>query len=1657
MGYEREYLRVTPTSEEFSPRNISETISTFHKLWRSRSNSFWRGFQPLYSLTPPPVTFELIALSEGEDEPVEFYYGVDDPEEGAFNTLEKRLRSIYPSSFDIERVEVDLVAKLIPPVEYSVSEFAERLEKGNLYYDPEDDGFGRESTQSGAGPEASADGGVETADNTTQTVSYSGGAITLDPPSAVPDDRSLSHLSRPTLANEVDGGDAKTGQDDENGTNGDTGTAAPEEGVDTDTVFRDESESDGDHLTGDKRQVYARPPLKEVTPAGVRWEAHAMSEKKDYMTMLKPFSEQAPTSVSSTELDRERDEPVKAEPPLATLVDHLTEASQPLAFQVLFRPKEDWSHKAKERRKDIQARATTSYETGSYNYGPGDGGSSIEYDVGPDEGSDDHMRMDLLNQVNPKRTFFVNVRTFSALVGDGIPPDLDEKLDQICPAFDVFDGEFYRIEGKRFGQGLRGRFSAKWSFRRFRERTMKVGSGLIPGTGICPASGTRNNCLPSNKLRPDGRKIRPDFILDPDELANLLIVPPSNQLSVEAARGARAEQESRNPQPRPHQDIMGKLRTGLAAGYAKDNDGNPEDVPTCIPPELLTLHYLRTAITGAGKSVALDNDILSLYETTDGPIFVVDAKGGDLMENYMRSHAARFGFEDLEENVLHFNIPDILPGISFFDIRPALNDGRSRTDAIQYQADYYEETIKLVMGEDRYEKATAGPTLIKHLVKALYDEEHGLRNGNKDGMYRESIDYFGHDALEREIDQLREADNEDDPSIAPQSSDKQTQRVIDRRLMSSERMFGAVLDGVENRVGTISEPTRLRKIFNNTEPQFSFRDLLDERKVILLDLGNLREESAQIMTAVILTKLYDALRDQDMSAKSDDYIANLLIDEAASVVVSDTMNTLLSKGREFNLGVGLATQFPQQFEEEGNRKVYLNALNNIGTKLVGKINVDKDLARALSHEDLEPEDVNNVISALPRGELLAQVPSPTFGKTGPTPFTAQPMGIPAGHPESENPFTDEEEARFQKAVKHVHEHTRDEYGIVDDEGPPEEQTPEEIQELVGLDTNNLDVLLAHVVANLQLRVDMPAEPNPPEDTVTEASEPAEATEAAEAATPGETTPASGNSASDDSDETPKTGRDANVWIATEDVDAEIEAYFERVEGDVSPPNQETLGDVRERSQLFEMQLDDEHQPIVRLTAMGEKTVTIETGSVRASGGEGHDTALEHIHAALTDHGFHVQVFEQDRSDMGDAQAFHPDDEATYAIEAETTTPDNPRKVLKNLRRAQEDGHQPVFVVEPGEDDKDFEYWANRVEGILNPPVKNIVEESGDVALYTTDDPLTFNGGRAVREATSEGRRSLWTQKDEELVLTDSLNVEHATLSSLDEVGAMREFPGVAHYNETDGSYTVIKDNGGKLSYPDRESLRDRWIEVKRPFIPEIDLPNPEFDHDDYVIVILPEDNTKEPMVYRDGSTYSLDVFGEESFESSPIPDVSSDPSADDDNTASEQQAAVNGGRDPVDNEAASDDPADETPHDSVTDSQEPIDDEMDVKETPADEVVSADSANATSQNSGTGNEGSMNDETGVEEIPDEELGEKDEGVAAFAATQLVEAEGAATPVDEIYEQYEEYANNHLYKIRNRSQFTRALKKVVGFEFESKRKRIDGRKTTLYIGIDFTSR
>lgn len=105
---ERQYLCVSNTSAHLDPEAITTALGRLHKLNGKGSNGVFSRVNPLHD--GEPITFEFVVTSEGAGRPVEFSYGADDQ----LDVLHQRLRSMYPASFDIDHVEVDLVEKLLP-------------------------------------------------------------------------------------------------------------------------------------------------------------------------------------------------------------------------------------------------------------------------------------------------------------------------------------------------------------------------------------------------------------------------------------------------------------------------------------------------------------------------------------------------------------------------------------------------------------------------------------------------------------------------------------------------------------------------------------------------------------------------------------------------------------------------------------------------------------------------------------------------------------------------------------------------------------------------------------------------------------------------------------------------------------------------------------------------------------------------------------------------------------------------------------------------------------------------------------------------------------------------------------------------------------------------------------------------------------------------------------------------------------------------------------------------------------------------------------------------------------------------------------------------------------------------------------------------------
>jgi Cdc6-like AAA superfamily ATPase len=474
----RPYLRVTPGDESLIPGDIPDTIASFHKLIRSDSEPLRHRLNPFHSLSPP--RFEFVALSISPDASVEFLYGADDH----LDALEQRLRSIYPPSFDIDRVEVDITKRLIRPVEFSREEFAARLEDGRLYYNHE---------QSADGRAIVSDGGEVAVSSTESDLTDEdrSGAVHTD---AVVDDIELA--AQGLL------------EKDE-----------PLTALDRPTETADGS-------------VYARPSLSEVEPYGVEWWG-AAARRKDWMTTLTGFTE-----VFGQDLGPANDDRGRSRLPLVPAVKQIADANRPIAFQVVFQRRSDWSRDARRRSGELldgtdtllqkilglesqgsrrrsgsgrsfleSTRRTSRSSQRRRSRSPANGGLSRPTGVG------EASRYDLVKANTPKRTFLVNLRLLTLAVDGDEPDGLAATLNPLRSVFDLVDGTFYEMDGRRIrsygplpGSGER---HARNVLDRFRSRSV--------------ATGRRRVALTNRS------ETRPDLVLNGDELANFVVIPPSTE------------------------------------------------------------------------------------------------------------------------------------------------------------------------------------------------------------------------------------------------------------------------------------------------------------------------------------------------------------------------------------------------------------------------------------------------------------------------------------------------------------------------------------------------------------------------------------------------------------------------------------------------------------------------------------------------------------------------------------------------------------------------------------------------------------------------------------------------------------------------------------------------------------------------------------------------------------------------------------------------------------------------------------------------------------------------------------------------------------------------------------------------------------------------
>ncbi|WP_266080723.1 ATP-binding protein [Haladaptatus caseinilyticus] len=749
----------------------------------------------------------------------------------------------------------------------------------------------------------------------------------------------------------------------------------------------------------------ARSELLNRTPIAARWRGIG-TRSDDWMTPLTQYSQLHATD--------QRTDSASAKAPLATAVERLSQASAPTVLQVLFTRYADWEKAANTRKENIQTKhdgfvqsAKTSFNDMLRGYDEEEIrdrrrgrdapqiGENIRQSPNATSGGA-ASRQALIDQKNPSQTYLVNMRAA------GVPPadatettigTVHSEVDALANAFNHLGGAYYELDGSRLAKGLTNiRDPAKKELKRLLDRSFNISR--------------------------QGRK-RSQLILNADELANFVAVPSAHTLTTEGARGTRGKERLRQPLSLPAPEMLDRLSApGMAIGLPLKDRNQPLDDAVYAHISTLVTHYIRAASTGSGKSKSVQNDMLTLSEHVGGPTVLLESKGDAMVENYLKAHYAKFGTLD---NVYHFDAPEMLPAFSFFDIRPKLAMGRRREDAIQDTVEHFHEVMRLILGKETHDRAFVANEILTFLIKALFDKEYGQ-------------DAFSLDTLIEAVYQMRHE------RIIPEicAENAHIERALLQQCELDESQFQQSMGGAANRLNKLVELEHLYQIFNHvpewddeageyTENVFDFRHFLDEDVVILFDIGELRTDSRNALTMVLLSNLWDAAQGwsdenrtgEDKPVTSDEKIANVIIEEAAAVATSELVyEEFLPQGRGFGVSLGLIMQYPDQVNDHSrSNRPYKEILNNVKTKIIGNIEVDDELAKSMAHENLSTQDLSKRIQRLPSGEWIVQLPSPGFGKTDPTTFSLAPLPIPEGHPESDEPLAGDAHHLFEEMAR----------------------------------------------------------------------------------------------------------------------------------------------------------------------------------------------------------------------------------------------------------------------------------------------------------------------------------------------------------------------------------------------------------------------------------------------------------------------------------------------------------------------------------------------------------------------------------------------------------------------------------------------------------------
>lgn len=421
-------------------------------------------------------------------------------------------------------------------------------------------------------------------------------------------------------------------------------------------------------------------------------------------------------------------------------------------------------------------------------------------------------------------------------------------------------------------------------------------------------------------------------ILNTVELATLFHLPDQNSIPTSQVQRQMSKQVDGPTQ------VMDQ---GLLLGY-NEFRGVKKPIRLSDPDRRRHIHVIGQ--TGVGKSVLLEN--LAFQDMMDGRGFAFVDPHGDSVEAILSKVP-----KERVEDVVYFNPSDMDNpiGLNMFEF-----DHPDQKDFL------VQEAISMLYG--------------------LYDPGHtGIVGPRLEHIFRNCALLLMSDPAGGTFIDIPKVliDEQFMKSKLKYVTDQNVLDFWTKEFPASQRSSeaGEVISWVVSKFGPFISNDAMRNIIGQTKSGFNFADIMDNKKILLVNLskGKMGDLNSRLLGIIFVMKFQAAAMARANMPEEDRQDFTLYVDEFQNFA-TDSFETILSEARKYRLSLVLGNQFMTQLKEELREAI----IGNVGTTITGRIGITdaeimvkryapvfdaEDLTKLPNHESVCVAQIQGVPSA----------------------------------------------------------------------------------------------------------------------------------------------------------------------------------------------------------------------------------------------------------------------------------------------------------------------------------------------------------------------------------------------------------------------------------------------------------------------------------------------------------------------------------------------------------------------------------------------------------------------------------------------------------------------------------------------------------------------